>query len=300
MNDKPKPAIRARSRRQTSLSRSVINDALPVYSCADPDQDFIPPWLGSVVRDLAPRVGQIRGIVQGKTRGLGTAWPIARHGQDTLFITAGHVLQLLVPQGTVLMKAADIARINPPCSVTLPDGRMLRLRRWVCSAPQDLALFLVEGAVEPLPLADHTRDNAEICVLGYPVARHPRYDGLGWEYLDRLCVAPGLTSLARIYPTTYPVADYLMHHASTLAGFSGGPVVDAQGQAVGLHVWGQGQIDDRDRNDAVRIESILNTDWLAAILNGQSETAPEGAVCHPFQGAGDPGIGPAEGDDLRG
>lgn len=138
MNDKPKPATRARSRRQTNLSRSVINDALPVYSCADPDQDFIPPWLGSVVRDLAPRVGQIRGIVQGKTRGLGTAWPIARHGQDTLFITAGHVLQLLVPQGTVLMKAADIARINPPCSVILPDGRMLTLRRWVCSARQEI------------------------------------------------------------------------------------------------------------------------------------------------------------------
>ena len=115
MNDKPKPATRARSRRQTNLPRSVINDALPVYSCANPDQDFIPPWLGSVVRDLAPRVGQIRGIVQGKTRGLGTAWPIARRGQDTLFITAGLVplatAALLLALGQLKMPRKTLAEV---------------------------------------------------------------------------------------------------------------------------------------------------------------------------------------------
>ena len=157
----------------------------------------------AIYERAAPAVGVVRVMVDGRT-GIGTAFTIDREG---LLLTASH-----------------IARRADDLSVEFPGDRRLPARLVGYDARRDLALLRVSA---PVALAavevaqDGLRAGEPVVVIGTPRGR-PGVMTVG-EIVAPRASMPGLAreTLIRI-------------NAPIAPGNSGGPVLNARGQVIGL------------------------------------------------------------------
>lgn len=95
----------------------------------------------------------------------------------------------------------------------------------------DIALLRIawqDNASLPFGNADHCRELEEIVMIGYP-----RYDNISATY-----VKGSISAAKRIYNYGDDSYDCLQMDIRTYGGNSGGPVINAAGQVVGLHTFG--------------------------------------------------------------
>ncbi len=157
----------------------------------------------AIYERAAPAVGVVRVMVDGRT-GIGTAFAIDREG---LLLTASHVAR----------RADDLA-------VEFPGDRRLAARLVGYDAQRDLALLRVSApmALPAIEVAqDGLRAGEPVVVIGTPRGR-PGVMTVG-EIVAPRASLPGLAreTLIRI-------------NAPIAPGNSGGPVLNARGQVVGL------------------------------------------------------------------
>jgi S1-C subfamily serine protease len=131
-----------------------------------------------------------------------------------LIVTNAHVVT-----GGVIIK------VRLPGSDTMVSARLVGI-----SPCDDLAIIQVEGsAFTPAALGDSDKlqSGDEIVVLGYPGLSGPGND---------MTVTRGIIS--KLHTTVFAVNDALQFDAAITGGNSGGPVVNNQGQVVGVAVGG--------------------------------------------------------------
>lgn len=252
---------------------SIIGDGRPVFSLPPSAGDD--PQLVALAQAVAGRVGllQVQDDEQ-QFQPLATAWACApTDGADTWrFVTAGHVLPVFLTQRSDLREAALPATGMRAGRVVI-GGHSYGIRRWICTAQADIAVFDVEPEAPPVPglaLADAGPLPAEVMPIGYPLQSGSRLFGTIDPRNPRLFFGGG--EWQRIAARDEARFNFL-HDASTLPGFSGAPVLDpASGRVVGVHVWGS--IGGGDWNDAVEINAIRKLPWLIDILAGTSDAAP--------------------------
>lgn len=266
---------------------SIIGDGRPVFSLPPPAEAG--PQLAALAEAVAARVGLLQ--VQddaGVFQPIATAWPCApTDGAGTWrFVTAGHVLPVFLTQRSDWREAALPAQGMRNGCVVLGD-RSYRIRRWICAAPADLAVFDLEPDGDPVPglaLADAGPLPALVVPMGYPLESGSRLFGTIDLHNPKLFFGSGAWEHI---PARDEARFNFLHDASTLPGFSGGPVFDADSKrVVGVHVWGSKG--GGDRNDAVEINLIRRFSWLMEILAGTRDDAPPGTPAIRWTGGRKP------------
>jgi serine protease Do len=116
----------------------------------------------------------------------------------------------------------DADRIN----VKLADGRSLRARVVGVDPPTDIALIKVDGQ-RPLPTAplgdsDHLRVGEWVCAIGNPLAYEHTVTVGVVSYLGRKLFDASLD-------------DYIQTDAAINFGNSGGPLINARGEVIGIN-----------------------------------------------------------------
>lgn len=266
---------------------SIIGEGRPVFSV--PPSDDAGPQLMALAHAVGDRVGLLQAQDDhGVFQPLATAWPCAPHdGEGTWrFVTAGHVLRVFLTQRSDLREAALPAEGMRAGRVIL-NGKVHDIQRWICAAEADLAVFDVVPGDDPIPglaLADSGAMPALVVPMGYPLESGSSLFGDIDLRRPRLFVGSGE------WEATFGLdADRFnfLHDASTLPGYSGGPVFDAESQrVVGVHVWGS--TGGGDRNDAVGINLIRRFSWLMEILAGSPDDPPPGTPAMPWTGGEKP------------
>ena len=151
--------------------------------------------------EIAERVrGSVFTVVS--TSGRGSAWVAAREGGRSLLVTNNHVVGTGARPGTVVSVIREDLRV---------DGEVLRV-----DPERDLAVVSVDRDLPALTVAGRAPEvGAPVLVVGSP---------LGLEQ----SVVTGIVSALR--------PDHLQISAPLNPGNSGGPVVDAAGEVVGVAV----------------------------------------------------------------
>lgn len=130
------------------------------------------------------------------------------HRADGLLLTAAHVVE------------ADV-RI----AVVLHDGRRIPAKVLGRDALSDVAVLRIEAGAPlvPLPVASGVEIGERVAAIGSP---------LGYE---RSVTAGVVSATARAYGAVVPY-DFIQHDAATNPGSSGGPLVNARGELIGMNV----------------------------------------------------------------
>jgi S1-C subfamily serine protease len=178
----------------------------------------------SVARRLAPAVVSIEAIKPSGTKPDGKPRTVedsgsgvliaAEDGRGTMIITNNHVIS-----------GASTSQI----SVNLSDGRLLKPTQVLADPETDVALLRVEGSGLPLaPLGDSDRARVGQWVLavGSPF-------GLSQSVTHGIISARerGSVSLG----TTIRIKDFLQTDAAINPGSSGGPLVNLDGEVIGIN-----------------------------------------------------------------
>ena len=112
-------------------------------------------------------------------------------------------------------------------SVEFEDGTTLAPTVLATDWYRDIALLKVTPSdvpLTPLPFASNVREGEEVIALGYP---------LDWELQGTLTVTKGIVSAL----PTYDGVDYVQTDAAINAGNSGGPLLNARGEVVGMNTF---------------------------------------------------------------
>lgn len=261
---------------------SILDPSRPVWRWQSP---AVPAEIAAIAKNISPKV--VRVAIKMANESLvdvATAWPIKKMGNATIFITAGHVLAAVLPEGVTLRHCDLRGASTRNCVIRsrITDDPPIPISGWICAAPLDVALFAVDAPFDPLPLQTTPPASKRVVVLGYPLAGsmevfiqangNPDYPGK--QFLSGGLFEPsGLNSFT------------FLHDASTLPGHSGSPVVDLQtGGVVGLHIWGAGYRNNYDQNDALSIPAILSLPWLEKIIDTGQAVVPPNEPALNFQG----------------
>lgn len=269
------------------------------FATLPPPKDFDPSGgqaIAAVVDKTAASVGCVLITSEDGSAKIaaGTCFRVGSTGR--LVATAGHVLK-----GLLNLQSTPVAAL--PFDATNSSGWALRQatvrfevsslsvpikRVRFCHGRWDLMVIELvdDGQALPshLPIEEEekwARDSEPVIVLGYPDLRRGQGDqflqAYGANPQNGLYVAPGfLTAKSAMVPDVpadlQPLAIDPDHDASTLPGFSGGPVVSlATGRVVGVHYrGGEGEPDPdappNDLNDAVHLQAALRGPRVRAIL----------------------------------
>jgi S1-C subfamily serine protease len=197
--------------------------AAPVPT-AGADFDALSDRFESVAKRLAPAVVSIEAVKPNGTKPDGKPRTVedsgsgvliaAEDGRGTLVITNNHVIT-----------GATAAQI----SINLSDGRLLKPTQVLADAETDVALLRVDGAgltVAPLGDSDKVRVGQWVLAVGSPF-------GLSQSVTHGIISARerGSVSLGN----TIRIKDFLQTDAAINPGSSGGPLVNLDGEVVGIN-----------------------------------------------------------------
>ncbi|HEX4589183.1 MAG TPA: trypsin-like peptidase domain-containing protein [Gemmataceae bacterium] len=178
----------------------------------------------AIARRLAPAVVSIEAIKPSGTKPDGKPRTVEDSGSGVL-IAADDGRGALVITNNHVVTGAAIGQI----SVNLSDGRLLRPTQVLADPETDVALLRVDGAGLPLaPLGDSDRARVGQWVLavGSPF-------GLNQSVTHGIISARerGSVSLG----TTIRIKDFLQTDAAINPGSSGGPLVNLDGEVIGIN-----------------------------------------------------------------
>jgi S1-C subfamily serine protease len=197
--------------------------AAPVPS-AGAELDALSDRFEAVARRLAPAVVSIEAVKPNGTKPDGKPRTVedsgsgvlvaAEDGRGTLVITNNHVIT-----------GATAAQI----SINLSDGRLLKPTQVLADPETDVALLRVDGAsltVAPLGDSDKARIGQWVLAVGSPF-------GLSQSVTHGIISARerGSVSLGN----TIRIKDFLQTDAAINPGSSGGPLVNLDGEVVGIN-----------------------------------------------------------------
>ena len=157
--------------------------------------------LAAVVERVAPALVQVHSGVGG---GAGTIWH-----PDGLIVTNAHVAR------------------GGPLAVTLADGRRLPARALARDPSRDLAALVVEAAGLPtMRIGDSRRLQAGqwVLALGHP-----------WGVPGVVTAGVVIGLAATEEGGVWPGREWVVVSARLRPGYSGGPLVDAEGRLVGIN-----------------------------------------------------------------
>lgn len=196
----PTPAVRASVLATVPPASPTPPPTVPAAPAAAPEE-------GDVVRRAMRSVVQVR-----TSRGLGTGFLARRRGEEDLFITNVHVV-------------GDATAV----SLIAPDGTERSGRVMARDEAADLTVVATKRLQEMVPLqlgrAGSLRVGDPLYVIGF---------ALGGELLGDPTVTRGVVSGRRMLQRV----DYLQTDAAMNPGASGGPVLNAAGEVVGVATWG--------------------------------------------------------------
>lgn len=163
----------------------------------------------------------------------GTAFMFRQRGTDALFITNAHVVEgtstvTLVTRDGISYPGVVLAR-DPQVDIAIVDVRKLT-------------------DIPSLPIGDSSlvKVGDQLYVIGYP---------LGSELEGDASVTRGIVSGQR----TVKNITYLQTDAATNPGNSGGPVIDAVGQVIGVATWRIGELDVQGISFAIPSKLMVST-----------------------------------------
>lgn len=171
-----------------------------------------PAWAAEPVNRQAAAVSSVVGVLPAWTsqpanaaepEGSGVA--VANEGDATLVLTADHII-------------GDATRIR----VRSADGEIVRAEILARDAETDLALLRIPLAIEPLNLTGNPAVGDPVCAVGNAF-------GL------RLSMTCGIVSaLNRSGVGFNPIEDFIQTDAAVNPGMSGGALLDADGNLIGI------------------------------------------------------------------
>jgi len=212
-------------------------------------------------RPLLERAGAAVGRLEYgvERRVAGTGWLVQLPGESGIVVTNRHVAMRFAkptdggpefrhdldnrPIPVALELKAEGNRVE---SWRVPVAQVLHIER---DGGLDLALLrLAAGTATPLPiqLGDAVEVGSNIAVIGFST------DNPG-DTVDNILLS-GRFGFKTLSPGTVTLveATRIAHDASTTPGFSGAPVLDFQGRAVGVHFAGEKRV----ANFAVTVENL--------------------------------------------
>lgn len=197
------------------------------------------PWIAELVQHLLPTVVQIR--VHGRGAGTGVVWD-----SDGGVITNYHV--------------AGEAR--GPIEVVLSDGRALPAKLVRGHPSADLALLQVPaGGLHPASVGQSTslRVGELVFAIGHPWGQRSMVTGGIISGIGQVAVHWGGQQ-----------AEYIRSDVQLAPGYSGGPLVNASGEVVGINAMIMGG------DLSVAIPSHVVQGWLATPGNNDATAEPRG------------------------
>jgi serine protease Do len=178
-----------------------------------------------VARRVSPAVVAVEAVKPASATGTGRAKPIEESGSGIL-IRAGGVREVLVLTNNHVVTGASPKQIT----VSLADGRVLKPAQLWSDPESDVALLRLEGAdnapTATLGDSDSTRVGQWVLAIGSPF-------GLNQTVTHGIISARerGQVSLG----STIRIKDFLQTDAAINPGSSGGPLVNLDGEVIGIN-----------------------------------------------------------------
>jgi serine protease Do len=188
------------------------------------------PWISELVQRSLPSVVQVR--VHGRGAGTGVIWD-----SDGGVITNYHVA----------------GKVGGPIEVLLADGRKLSARIVRGQPAADLALLEIPaGGLAPARVGDSARLRVGelVFAIGHP---------WGWRTVITAGIVSGIGEVA-VQWGGLPAA-YIRSDVQLAPGFSGGPLINAAGQVIGVNAMIMGG----DLSVAIPSQTVQR--WLASAAN---------------------------------
>ena len=126
----------------------------------------------------------------------------------------------------LLLTAAHIAEVDVRIRATLPDGRKVMARTIARDPLSDVAILRIDAGQPLVPVrfaADLPEPGMRVAAIGSPL-------GYGRSFS-----AGVVSASARAYGATVPY-DFIQHDAALNPGSSGGPLVNGDGEVIGMNV----------------------------------------------------------------
>ncbi|MBK1664831.1 hypothetical protein CKO38_17845 [Rhodospirillum rubrum] len=230
------------------------------------------PTMGiGLLRDRLEKASVIvLGLPKGEADGLmtGTGFFIA----DGLVVTNRHVIDAADPAklfitSASLGKMAQVSLIAATVSAVPGEADYAVLGTGSVRAPATLALSLDAGKLTP------------VIAAGYPGMALLGDQGFQKLIQGDLSSAPDLNMNRGEVRSVRPVGDIvqIIHTADVLQGYSGGPLLDTCGRAIGVNTFIQ-----VDRDQAAKLNSAQKVDTLLAFLQKKGITpALDSRACQP-------------------
>jgi hypothetical protein len=237
----------------------VINEVgrpmLPVLAGA-----FVPPVLNRWIAPLETARGMLeeasravgRLEVDGRREFVGTGWLIEVPGHEGIVVTNRHVVLshfgvrrgaqtafLLQTSTRTVSVALELkGEGNPSESLRLPVLEIIRVEP---DDGPDLALLRLAASPNlprPIRLGGAVQVDQDVAVVGYPSDDENDLadDRLLRGRFGMKTLSPG--QILRVQP------DLFTHDASTTPGFSGAPILDLNGLAIGAHFHGEQRVEN--------------------------------------------------------
>ncbi len=214
----------------TFVVDAPLTRTAPIGPAAPPT--LAPQPTGGTTEDIVRRT--MRSVVRVEAGDSeGTAFMFRQRGTDALFVTNAHVVE-----GTSTVTLVTRDGISYPGVVLARDPQV------------DLAIVDVRKLTDipALPIGDSSlvKVGDQLYVIGYP---------LGSELEGDASVTRGIISGQR----TVKDITYLQTDAATNPGNSGGPVIDAVGQVIGVATWRIGDLDVQGISFAIPSKLMVST-----------------------------------------
>ncbi len=212
----------------------TIGPRLPTLAMAQPAAPNLPAAGGElsklsdrfewVARRVGPAVVSIEATKPAKPAS-GKSNPVEESGSGVLIRLEGRSLPLVLTNNHVIAQAAP-----EQVTITLADGRLFRSNRIWADPESDVAVLQLDGARDlptaPLGDSDRSRVGQWVLAIGSPF-------GLNQTVTHGILSARerGQVSLGG----TIRIKDFLQTDAAINFGSSGGPLVDLNGEVIGLN-----------------------------------------------------------------
>ena len=211
----------------TLLSSRFIASALaqPQTGALPSEVDRLGERFERVARKVSPAVVAVEAVKPPSSASNGKSKPVEESGSGFL-IRASGVREVLVLTNNHVISGAAPAQI----SVSLPDGRLLRPTQIWSDPESDIALLRLQGA-----------DNAPAAVLGdSDTARVGQWVlAIGSPFGLNQTVTHGIISARErgqvSLGSTIRIKDFLQTDAAINPGSSGGPLVNLDGEVIGIN-----------------------------------------------------------------
>jgi len=211
----------------TLLSSRFIASASaqPQAGAIASDVDRLGERFERVARKISPAVVAVEAVKPPSHAANGKSKPVEESGSGFLIHAPG-VREALVLTNNHVISGAPAAKI----SVSLPDGRLLRPTQVWTDPESDIALLRLQGAdnapAAPLGDSDTTKVGQWVLAIGSPF-------GLNQTVTHGIISARerGQVSLG----STIRIKDFLQTDAAINPGSSGGPLVNLNGEVIGIN-----------------------------------------------------------------